>query len=90
LVHGQHEAVPGLAALRCIRAAIPAKVPNSSMTSSRFGNAPGQAARSPTAMSTPSMDKKNSSSAHIIDPGQEGYHDTRTQASTTDPAPCGI
>ena len=37
------------------------------MTSSRCGNAPGQAARSPTAMFTPSMDKKNSSSAHIID-----------------------
>ena len=36
------------------------------MTSIRCGNAPGQAAWSPTAMLTPSMDRKNSSSAHII------------------------
>jgi hypothetical protein len=51
----------------CARAAIDANVPNSSMTRSRCGNAPGQLVCAPTAMLTPSKDKKNSSSAHIMD-----------------------
>jgi hypothetical protein len=46
-------------ARRCARAAIPAKVPNSSITSSLCGNAAGHAVRSPTAMLMPSMDRKN-------------------------------